>query len=742
MQSELLGYADRLSVPPGESIKFMVSTDAATYDVQLVRLIHGDNNPAGPGYKEAELDSPINGRRTGRKQPVYAGSFVHVPHNPALDLTSFTLTAWIWPTTPAAGRPQGIISKWSDNKGYGLFVGENGALELWLGDGENIERVNTGVPMRRREWYFVAATYDAAAKTAALYQINTQNWQNDPSGSQIQFTTQISAPALHTSPLTIGAGWAETYRQGYVGGMAVFNGKIDRPRVFDQALHPVEVNGLRASLAPQGFVNRNLVAEWAFQAHMDSEEVSDIGRNKLHGQTVNMPTRAVTGHNWTGSEVDFRRIPDQYSALHFHEDDLDNAHWDVDFELPVPQTLKSGIYAARLRSSDGEEDYIPFTVRAPRGRATAPALFLLPTNTYLAYANFRLGEASIDENRQPRQAERDPMDKYLLTRPELAMSLYDLHADGSPCVYSSYLRPIVGMRPKHRTQAVGGPRHFPADLYLIDWMDEKGIPYDVATDEDLHFDGTDLLSQYKVIVTGTHPEYWTTPMLTALENYLDGSGRLMYMGGDGFYWVTSVDPNKPHVVEVRRGVGGTRTWESPPGEFYHSTTSEPGGLWRYRGKAPNRVAGIGFTSMPYDGKLPGYKRQPGSFDPRAAFIFAGIGDDEILGDFGLVMGSTAADEIDRVDYGLGTPAHTLILATASDYPPATMPVIEDFTQFYGTTNAGMREKVRADMVYFETPGGGEVFSTGSITWCSGLSHNNYDNNISRIMENVLRKFSE
>jgi N,N-dimethylformamidase len=34
-----------------------------------------------------------------------------------------------------------------------------------------------------------------------------------------------------------------------------------------------------------------------------------------------------------------------------------------------------------------------------------------------------------------------------------------------------------------------------------------------------------------------------------------------------------------------------------------------------------------------------------------------------------------------------------------------------------------------------------VFSTGSIAWCGSLSHNGYDNNVSRITENVLRRFA-
>ena len=42
--------------------------------------------------------------------------------------------------------------------------------------------------------------------------------------------------------------------------------------------------------------------------------------------------------------------------------------------------------------------------------------------------------------------------------------------------------------------------------------------------------------------------------------------------------------------------------------------------------------------------------------------------------------------------------------------------------------------VRADMVYYEAPGGGAVFATGAISWCGSLSHNGYDNNVSRMTE--------
>lgn len=50
--------------------------------------------------------------------------------------------------------------------------------------------------------------------------------------------------------------------------------------------------------------------------------------------------------------------------------------------------------------------------------------------------------------------------------------------------------------------------------------------------------------------------------------------------------------------------------------------------------------------------------------------------------------------------------------------------------------------IRADMVFYELPNDGAVFTVGSVTFASSLSFNNYDNNCSRILENVTRSFLE
>ena len=106
----------------------------------------------------------------------------------------------------------------------------------------------------------------------------------------------------------------------------------------------------------------------------------------------------------------------------------------------------------------------------------------------------------------------------------------------------------------------------------------------------------------------------------------------------------------------------------------------------------------------------------------------------------MVLCGAAGDELDRADLDLGTPPHTLLLASSGPHSRDMFPVLEDLTEVSANLVAGGDPNVRADMVYFETPEDGAVFSVGSINWMGSLLHNGCDNNVSRVTENVLRRF--
>ena len=91
-------------------------------------------------------------------------------------------------------------------------------------------------------------------------------------------------------------------------------------------------------------------------------------------------------------------------------------------------------------------------------------------------------------------------------------------------------------------------------------------------------------------------------MLDYLHAYVEGGGRLMYMGANGFYWVINYDPENKNVIEVRKG-HGSNAWRCRPGEFHLSFTGEYGTLWRHRGRAPQRLVGVGFGAEGFDETL-------------------------------------------------------------------------------------------------------------------------------------------
>jgi N,N-dimethylformamidase len=106
----------------------------------------------------------------------------------------------------------------------------------------------------------------------------------------------------------------------------------------------------------------------------------------------------------------------------------------------------------------------------------------------------------------------------------------------------------------------------------------------------------------------------------------------------------------------------------------------------------------------------------------------------------LIGGGAAGLEVDRLDRGLGSPPHTLLLASSEGHTDTYRVVSEEIMATYPGTGGTENDWVRADMTFFETAGGGGVFSTSSIAWAGSLSHNNYDNNVSKITGNVLDRF--
>lgn len=747
---QIWGYTDRLSVRPGETIRFMASAEATErVRAELVRLVHGDEDPQGPGFIERKISSPIDGEWAVRRQYVQKGNFLHVndPANVLKLQTAFTLYAFIFPALPKAGR-QVVLGRWSINRtaGYGLGINSEGRLEFWLGDGTRSDRLAADLPLLAGIWYFVAASYDPASGHAAIHQMPVLNRYNSLLSKVVPYEYEShAAEVLRVKPVYLddvpfligGASTRNSARGLFVAHC--YNGKIDRCGVHERVLDRDALARIASGITPP---SEGLAAWWDTAAGYTDcgigDSVTDTGPHRLHAKGYNRPVRGQTGWNWSGRNDCFRLAPHEYGGIEFHDDALTDCRWEPTAELTVPSELKSGVYAVKLTAGDEAEEYSPFFVRSATPRA--PICLLIPTASYLAYGNAilefdaNLGQAVTAVTPVLQEVDVDIYKSGV----EFGLSTYDLHNDGAGVCYSSYRRPLFTMRPKYRMPGIACPWQFPADLSIVAWLEHIGYEWELITDEDLHREGATALKPYRVVITGTHNEYYSERMLDATEDYLADGGRITYLAGNGYYWVVGFRDDEPWVMEVRKLEAGSRAWQARAGEHYLASTGERSGLWRHRNRAPQKLVGTGFASEGMDLSVP-FRRMPDSHDKRVAWIFEGVRG-EVFGDCGLAAGGAAGLEVDRYDLTLGTPPHALILASSEPFTD-NYPLVQEEVFFMHPGMGGTQHPmVRADMVYFTTPKDGAVFSASSIAWGSALPCNGFDNDVSRIMKNVIDAF--
>ncbi|NRA87166.1 MAG: N,N-dimethylformamidase, partial [Rhizobiales bacterium] len=634
-----------------------------------------------------------------------------------------------------SGKAQFIMGTWSENDktGIGLRLRSDHCLEAVLGDGNSVVTVAIDMPLLERHWYHIAAIYCSDTGTLQIV-------QNPVKGhiQSVQKRLTIKADAANIKlKIVDGVSFAAVrYAARRLGRHAPFlvrdhfNGKIDSPYIIARALTDVEIDQIAVN---NNCSDPDILGMWNFSAKMGTETLQDISTQENDGVIYNMPTRASTGYNWHGQEMNWHNAPHLYGAIHFHDDDVHDCGWKFQHKLNLTSLdISSGVYALKLIAGE-LKFYVPFFVTPSQTQSKAKVAFLASTATYQVYSNLKARlTRDIWEVSQGRLIQMDMIDMYLFDHPEIGLSTYDKHSDGSGVAYVSRLRPSTTIRPDGRLW------NFTADLFYIDWLERLGMDYDLITDECLH-DSVMALDGYDVLITGSHPEYYTGAMMQSLEVFLAKGGRMMYMGGNGFYWKCAYHPEAKGVIELRRAEDGLRAWAAEPGEYYHSSDGEYGGLWRRNGITPQMLTGVGFIAQGFDSSSY-YRKLEASNNPRVAFIFNGI-EGDIIGDFGLMGGGAAGMEIDAADYELGTPAHALILARSEGHSNVYEIVNEEITLAHAATDVLHNSAIRAEMTFFETIAGGAVFCTGSIAFAGALAFNNFDNQCAHLAQNVLNRFT-
>ncbi|WHX40267.1 cell wall-binding repeat-containing protein [Mesobacillus sp. AQ2] len=258
--------------------------------------------------------------------------------------------------------------------------------------------------------------------------------------------------------------------------------------------------------------------------------------------------------------------------------------------------------------------------------------------------------------------------------------------------FVSFDRPNPGADPSGNIgHLANGEKH------IIGWLERNKHSYSMFTERDFN-DNPAIIRKFKTIIISTHSEYWSTRMYDGLQNHLKNGGNVLYLSGNGIYWRAALMGDQ---IEVRKD-GGT-----------HSFTGERGGLFYQTGKPETALIGVGYRSTGFSVPAPYKVSNAGHW----IFTGTGIKNGDLIGTQGLnkinnSTGGASGWETDQADRY--TPKNAIILAKGTN-----------------TIGAG------AHMVYYDHPGGGGVFSTGSITFGGSLA---VDAKLTRIVNNVLGEF--
>lgn len=696
-------------------------------------MIQGIDLTHSPPKAEEEIHEIPRGQKKGRSQVAHPGSFGYVENwvQPAAAAEGVEISFYVQPWMTECPHAQTLLStldleRWT---GFKVVLNTEGLLVVCIGNGKDVQTVSTGLTPRLKIWSKVEVVLERGSLRVSLVH---KAFRVEPVPPPATFETHLeSDPSIATSgSLFLAAAGSKSPKEPRTSKPVAtdfFNGRIDSLMLKTTGQKPT------------------ILARYDFSQDMSGDRIIDISGHGLDGVLVNAPTRAVKGHDWDGTESDWTRAEYGYGAIHFHDDDLDDANWDTDFTITIPTNARSGAYTVEVETLNGrDKDSITFFVRPNSWTedTSGKVCLVFSTFTYLAYANERIYDTTrintadlgpgFDINKALKSEEFYKMQR----RTDLGLSVYDRHNDGSGVCYSTSKRPILNVRPGYIMWGFSRPREFSADLMMLGFLEREGIPYEILTDHDLHARGASALHGFNTVITGCHPEYPSLASFRAYDAFAKEGGNLMYLGGNGFYWVSSLSTVGTR-LEVRRGDQGVRPYSLPGGEHVNSQDGQRGGLWRSRGMSCNTLFGVGFCAQGTTLGVP-YQRTEASKVPKLAWMFTGVSEN-MIGEHGF-GGGASGDEIDRFDITNGSPGTAIILASSTGHSDDFGIAVEDLDYPALNTLGTQTDRIRSDIVYYVGTGGGAVFSVGSINWYCSLAWDGYKNDVARLTRNVIKGF--
>lgn len=255
--------------------------------------------------------------------------------------------------------------------------------------------------------------------------------------------------------------------------------------------------------------------------------------------------------------------------------------------------------------------------------------------------------------------------------------------------------PIRGRQPCHLA---------PAEWRLLAWLEREELAYDYYAEAQLDSGELDL-DAYSLLVLPPHPEYWTALMYQRVKEWVfERGGRLAYLGGNGLNCEVELDHRAGTMRCLSELVSdrGSLTARDAAGRVRES---------RFHRRRESEASLLGVVCT--DAGI------------MTAAPFRVINSrHHLLRGTGLREGDLFGRESLHERCPGGASGHE-----TDKRSPSSPPQTELLAKGVNPDEGG------AELVCFETEGGGRVFSTGSITWCASLL---VDPAVSRITRNALQ----
>ncbi|MFN6537982.1 MAG: LamG-like jellyroll fold domain-containing protein [Nostoc sp. EkiNYC01] len=301
---------------------------------------------------------PGSGEGTGNRALVLDGvdDYVEFQHNSSLNLTTFTIEAWVKVSQIKADY-QTIITKQNaggDYRNYGIYVLPNSNLiHVTFNGNGNYIGYNTTHGIDLNQFTHIAATYDGTKLSVYI------NGQLDGS------TNYVGSPRQNNDSLLIGS--------EKTGGNSPFSGQIDEVRVWNiaRSQQQIQENINRQLTGTQA----GLVGYWSFD-QVNLGTVLDLSGNGNNGQLLNGATLnsfvTLTGtanlsvEEWTKNvtfltDITIDSLGNTYASGNFYESiDIDGqqliSNGGYDVFITKFNSQGNRVWAKRIGGSD--DDFI------------------------------------------------------------------------------------------------------------------------------------------------------------------------------------------------------------------------------------------------------------------------------------------------------------------------------------------------------------------------------------------------